>query len=314
MRKSIDSRLAWLLAICVIGVFAQISLGGVVRVTDSGLGCPDWPLCNGRLVPAAEFHTLLEYSHRVVGILVGLFLVATTLRVWMRHRANSKMLFTITAATFLVMIVGGVGGAVVLSELHPALRTAHLALAEIVLLLSIMGLASHIKSPINEKSSYTTLDKSGNRRHWLLAIAAAMTLAALLSGSYAVWRGAGAVCPSWPLCGGTLIPESGLVWVHMVHRLLALVASVITILIVVIAMLQRTRARVRMDLAATVLVIVGAQILIGAANPWSEFSSWSRAIHLSLGTMVWGALSLLTALSWPDSNKLYRVRSTSQTS
>ncbi len=164
--KSVDSGLAWLLAICVIGVFAQISLGGVVRVTDSGLGCPDWPLCNGRLIPDAEFHTLLEYSHRVVGIVVGLFLVVTTLRVWVSHRANTKMLFTITAATFLVMIVGGVGGAVVLSELHPALRTVHLALAEIVLLLSIMGLASHIKSPIEERSSYATLDKSGNRRHW----------------------------------------------------------------------------------------------------------------------------------------------------
>ena len=44
---------------------AQISLGGIVRITDSGLGCPDWPLCHGKLLPPLELHTLIEYSHRL---------------------------------------------------------------------------------------------------------------------------------------------------------------------------------------------------------------------------------------------------------
>ena len=51
-------------ALALLAAVGQVTLGGVVRLTDSGLGCPDWPLCHGKLIPPAEFHTLIEYSHR----------------------------------------------------------------------------------------------------------------------------------------------------------------------------------------------------------------------------------------------------------
>ena len=47
--------------------FIQITLGGFVRASESGLGCPDWPLCHGQIIPPIEFHTLIEYSHRLNG-------------------------------------------------------------------------------------------------------------------------------------------------------------------------------------------------------------------------------------------------------
>ena len=48
-----------------------ISLGSFVRVTGSGLACPDWPLCNGSIIPAFEYHVLIEYSHRLSAAIVS---------------------------------------------------------------------------------------------------------------------------------------------------------------------------------------------------------------------------------------------------
>src|SRR2546428_13345033 len=63
--------------------YLQIALGGVVRVTDSGLGCPDWPLCHGRPYPAADIHSIIEYSHRTVGTITGVPLIVTVVTAWL---------------------------------------------------------------------------------------------------------------------------------------------------------------------------------------------------------------------------------------
>ena len=79
----------WLKAISlvtVLAVFALVVLGGVVRVTGSGLGCPDWPLCYGKFLPPLEFTAVIEYSHRfVASAIVGPLIVVTCLSVLVLH-------------------------------------------------------------------------------------------------------------------------------------------------------------------------------------------------------------------------------------
>ena len=130
-----DNWLVWLLVASLIGAVVQITFGGVVRVTGSGDGCPDWPLCYGRLIPPIEKHALIEWTHRSAGVLLGLTIVAATARAWVKTRNNARATWLTTASLALVAIVGGIGGAVVLSHLNPGLRTLHLALAESVVLL-----------------------------------------------------------------------------------------------------------------------------------------------------------------------------------
>jgi cytochrome c oxidase assembly protein subunit 15 len=314
-----DKVLLILLSISVIGVILQITLGGVVRVTGSGDGCPDWPTCFGQAFPPLDQATidrlydgprtttprphnvLLEYSHRTVGTLLGLVIIAAVIRVWMRHRTNRVVAWPATAELGMIFIVGMLGGVVVLRDLDPAVRTAHLFLAEIVAFLAILALvaASYTRSGSSGESSPWIWGRVSNEHRSALNLAAAagvLTLVALLSGSYAVWKDAGAVCASWPVCGGDLIPQSGLAWIHMSHRVLSFV-SIIGVLLAShkVWRLPNISGALRFAaLAGAVLIL--AQMMMGAANPWTTFAEWAQAGHLTLATLVWVDMIFIVAL------------------
>ena len=314
-----DRFLLILLSIAVVGVILQITLGGVVRVTDSGDGCPDWPTCFGQAFPPLDQETidrlytgprpttprphnvLLEYSHRSVGTLLGLAIITIVIRVWIKHRTNKVVAWLATAELGMIFIVGMLGGLVVLNDLNPAIRTVHLFLAEIVALLAILTLVA---------ASYTRTDSTGSSAPWiwsrvsdehrgalnLAAIAGVVVLVALLSGSYAVWKEAGNVCGSWPFCGEDFIPQSSFARIHMAHRILSF-ASIVIVLLAghrVWRLSNISGALRAVALGSAILIF--AQMMMGAANPWTTFAVWARAGHLSLATLVWVDMVLMVAL------------------
>src|SRR6267378_909460 len=114
--------------------YMQIALGGVVRVTGSGLGCPDWPLCHGRPYPAADVHSIIEYSHRTVGAITGILLIATVVLAWVVFRHQRPLVaWLATASLVAIAAEGALGGVVVTNELAPWLVLVHLGLAMIIL-------------------------------------------------------------------------------------------------------------------------------------------------------------------------------------
>ncbi|MBH65415.1 MAG: hypothetical protein CL784_02700 [Chloroflexi bacterium] len=314
-----DKLLITLLVIAIIGVILQITLGGVVRVTGSGDGCPDWPTCFGQIFPPLDQPTIdrlyngprtttprphnviLEYGHRSVGTLLGLAIIAAVVRVWVKYRSSRVVAWLATAELILIFIVGMLGGAVVLNDLDPAIRTLHLFLAEIVALLGILVLVAATYG--REKTLMGSTPWIWGRVSYehrtalqISALAAVFTLVALLSGSYAVWREAGAICASWPLCGGDFIPQSTFAWIHMIHRFL----SFVSILLVLYAghkvwRLPNISGALRFVAIASAIIVI-AQMLMGAANPWTSFSEWARAGHLSLATLVWVHMVFVVAL------------------
>src|SRR6202162_2512429 len=97
-----------LAVVTAIFTYLQIALGGLVRVSGSGLGCPDWPLCNGHPYPPANVHAIIEYSHRAVGSVTGVLIIATVVMAWIVFRKRRPLVAWL--ATVSLIGVGGGGG------------------------------------------------------------------------------------------------------------------------------------------------------------------------------------------------------------
>src|SRR5205807_7429235 len=109
--------------------YALVVLGGVVRVSGSGLGCPDWPLCHGRLLPPLDLHAIIEYSHRTTASLTSVLVVLTAAVAWLAWRKRHDIVIPATVALGLLGIQVVLGAITVRLELPPMIVLAHLATA-----------------------------------------------------------------------------------------------------------------------------------------------------------------------------------------
>ncbi|HZA00205.1 MAG TPA: COX15/CtaA family protein, partial [Acidimicrobiales bacterium] len=117
---------------------ALVAVGGIVRATGSGLGCPDWPRCHGRLLPPLEYHALIEYSHRLLAVIVGVLVLATAWVAWRRARSDRGVLWPAVGAVAIVAVQAGLGRMVVVGELKVvALNIAHFLTAMLLVALVV---------------------------------------------------------------------------------------------------------------------------------------------------------------------------------
>ena len=291
MNASSIGPLRILLAVTVVVTFALITIGGLVRATESGLGCPDWPLCHGQIIPPFEYHVLIEYSHRLTASVVGLLVVACAALVWFKHResAGLKRLMAVAVVALIVQVI--LGGITVLTELPAPIVTAHLFAAET--LFAMLIVAALIARPAT-----TALQAARKHPYFNTVLAmATVSMVILLTGTYIVGSGASAVCTSWPLCTSDWLPNFGLQWEHMAHRLIAGLGG----LYIIVAALKarrykgQSRALAGMGMGAAALVV--AQVLAGAANPWFRFVPAAQIIHLSLASALWGHLIAMAVVA-----------------
>ena len=276
----------------IIDCIFQISLGGFVRVTSSGLGCPDWPLCYGQIIPPMNYHTLIEWGHRTSGAILGLSILLIVIVTLISQRSNLLLVTLSISTLILVSIVGGIGGAVVLTELEPSLRTLHLFLAQLIILL--LGLCYISINVDNSENIFKSMKI--DTYSIFTGLAALSIIITLLSGSYAVWKGAGTVCSSWPLCTpGSILPQSFLGWIHMTHRVFSIISSLIGVF--ACYMVLRAKFNILLSfLSVSALLIVLMQILLGASNPWTKFQIWARVAHLGASSVLWGLMAILFCL------------------
>jgi cytochrome c oxidase assembly protein subunit 15 len=133
-RLAISPELYKRVALLAVASLTVIVLtGAAVRLTGSGLGCPDWPKCYGRAVPPLQFHTVIEFGNRMITGLVGIVVIAAAALAFFRKPYRRHL--AILGVLLPIGVVGQavLGGLVVRYDLNPWLVMTHFILSMLLL-------------------------------------------------------------------------------------------------------------------------------------------------------------------------------------
>ena len=290
------TRFAKLAIAAAAATFVLITVGGLVRATDSGLGCPDWPLCFGDWVPPAEMHAWIEHSHRLVAaVLVGPLVGAVALiTVFTARRRDRALLIAAVGAGVLVIVQALLGGQVVIQQLRRELVTAHLGMALTLLALTILIADRAVHGPMPGRRSALPVG--------LIGLTTVAVFAQMLLGSWVTGHDAGLAYPDFPLMNGSLLPavDAQTQAIQVAHRALAVAVAGLVIWTAAVIR-RRTQSRLPRTLAAVAVGLVIVQVALGAANVWSRLSAVFVVPHLAVGAALFATCFwlLLAALREP---------------
>ncbi len=290
------SRFQWLAFTTSLATFLLIVLGGIVRVTGSGMGCgEDWPLCNGQLFPPLDLPTFIEISHRFVTALVSPLILATAVVAWRNYRAVRWVLWPALTAVALLVIQILLGAVTVMFSLPPAVVALHLANALLLLacLLIMTVVAFQLKQDPRLGDSLLHFDALSS----LTGLTTLGTYLLLVTGALVTATHAAASCEGWPLCNGALFPTSPLGWFHMTHRYTAGLVGVMIITAVIQAWRLRRQQTPVPVAAAIVGVLFVAQVFVGAFNVLQSFPTFLNGLHIATAAAVWAAMVVLAVLT-----------------
>ncbi|MDF3821355.1 COX15/CtaA family protein [Leptospira sp. 96542] len=259
-------------------ILFNLLYGPLVRATDSGLACPDWPLCHGKFVPEFTFQIFMEVGHRyysgVLGILVGigfiLILKNKELRVRYLLPASLSLLFLISQVIL--------GGLTVTKLLHPTTVNLHLLNAVLLvtccLTIRLMLISPHKIFQWKETGKY------------LFPLVLIMILYQLFLGGKVSSHYAGLACPDFPTCYGEWFPKMfGTIRYQMEHRLFGYVTALFVMGAASFAIFRiQNKMAKRFFKFAVYLVIF--QILLGALNVLYQIPKLLTGIHTLNGVLV----------------------------
>ncbi len=318
------SRLAALTAITLFLTFDLIVLGAFTRLSDSGLGCPDWPGCYGQASPlGARTHissaqaalpsgpvtqtkAWIEMTHRYLAMTVGVLILVAAVMGWLRRAELPHSPWWPTLTLAWVIVQGLFGKYTVTLKLYPAIVTLHLLGGLILLGLLVLQQESFRHRPLALRLPRAAVAAV------LLLVMLQVALGGWVSSNYAVLA-----CSGFPSCNGqwwppmdagqgfTLLRELGragdgaflpveaLVAIHITHRLFALPAA--AALLVLAALLWREPQRAGRRCAVLLMGLLLAQIASGLFNVVLGWPIAAALAHSAGAALLIGVLASLWA-------------------
>ena len=273
-----------------LATFCLLVAGGLVSTTESGLACPDWPLCNGQYIPEMKDGKQFEHTHRLVASFVGVMTFGLAAVIF-KHRRQDRMLKKMAALAVPLVIAQALLGALTVKMKLPWwVSSTHLAIAMAFFSL-VVSLAFITRQRLEAPAtSAPALFQPAVRVAWLV-------YAQVVLGAVMRHTRSGLVCGfEFPWCLGTFWPLSaGLgVQIHMLHRAGG-VAAGLGIFWLAWATFRRggTAWMKRVAVAASVGAV--AQVALGFLTVTSFRDLAVMTTHSSLGAAL---LAAMWSLAW----------------
>jgi heme A synthase len=308
--------------------FLLIVVGGIVRVSSSGLGCgpggsgtKGWPLCGGQVIPiVGNENRVIEFSHRLLATIVVVLIGLLCWRAYKYLRESNPWAFRASLiAGVLVLAQAGLGGLTVEHSLAEELVAAHLGTAMLLLGL-LLWLGAKARSESRAEADAVTQPVRGLKPY--AATATVLLFCAIVAGGYMAGteeKGTGEVGPDiagahmacgkmFPECGsGKFLPfgNNRLTDIHLTHRAFVYLATTAIIILLLVAFARGSRDRL-LALAALLLL---CQFILGVLNVRLGEHGPLIVAHLTTGTLLWAAvISIAFRLAWLPSPAPSRER------
>ena len=261
--------------VLVIVMFLNIASGAFVRLTGSGLGCPDWPGCNGRPVPPLDYHPAIEFSNRMIalsGILAALLTYLSARKVG--DRTARRLAGGVALLTFGQIPLGAV---TVLFDLHPLLVMNHFLVAIVA-----TGLAAGLLA----RFSAGAATAPPPRLAWLARTSVPVAFGLIVSGTFVTAAG--------PHAGGEDIRRMGnLLDATYIHVRVAVAYLIVASLLLVVLRFGSWRPDRWQRPALALVALLPAQVLIGEYQ-WHNQLPWGVVLaHVSVAAAAWIACVML---------------------
>ncbi|RIV92341.1 heme A synthase [Aurantiacibacter xanthus] len=310
----------WLLVVAAM-VFAMVVIGGITRVTESGLSITEWKPVTGALPPLSEaqwqaefaayqnigeyqqvagpagmtladykFIYFWEWAHRLLGRLIGLAFALPLLVFWVRGMIPAGYKPRLLALLALGGLQGAFGWLMVRSGLNTEMTNVSHFWLSIHLLTALFTLAGLVWTALDLRALTRSIGPA--RVTSLGVLVGVMLFVQLLLGAWVAGLRAGLASDTWPLMQGKLVPEAdwsqGIVWTFThdpfwLHFLHRWWAFAVLAVLIVLA--RRLRP---IDRRASVAIhsAVGLQILLGIATVMSGVDLWLAVAHQAVGALL----------------------------
>ena len=294
----------------VLATYFLIFLGGLVRVSGAGLGCPDWPKCFGGWIPPLSVSQLpadldpnsfnftlawIEYINRLAGISIGILIAILAISAIVKFRRQPRILVPSVLAGLLTVFQGWQGGQLVATELEPVIVSAHLviALAIVSLLVYIAQRVHYLQNPDAEgESSYP-----GKAQAWTVVIWVFAVIQVILGTQ--LRESIEAAIGNHPLLfGRALFGEIGAI--KFVHPIFGIFTAVFVVLIFRRLLLSSSKPSALVWQSSWTLIgLTIIQLLLGFIMIWVAIPQVAQVLHLWVSALMIGVILIAyTALAF----------------
>ncbi|MGA2470521.1 MAG: COX15/CtaA family protein [Solirubrobacteraceae bacterium] len=267
--------------VALVALTLIVLTGAAVRLSGSGLGCPNWPRCYGHVYPPLDTHALIEFSNRVVGAIVGVVTIVAAAAAWRRRPFRRDLAWLALLLPLGVVAQAVLGGYTVEEKLAPGFVMAHFALS-MVILIAAVALVWRAREA-DDRARYN----ADRPAVWAVRALSPLAVIVLFAGTAATAAG--------PHSGGAVgqlikrLHFDGAGTLNLViHAHGALAFGFGLVSVVVWVMLERRQAGASLRRAVSLLcVLIAVQGIVGTVQYETHLPSELVWVHVALATLTW---------------------------